>query len=45
MIAVQALEKLAAEQREDIERLQAWFEELENTGYGNNVLSDNNGGE
>ncbi len=47
MIAVQALEKL---QREDIKRLEAEnasllarLEDLE-TGYGNNVLSDNNGG-
>ena len=44
MIAVQGLERLVAEQREDIERLNARLEEMENTGYGNNVLSDNNGG-
>jgi len=43
MIAVQALERLTAEQREDIERLKARLEVLE-TGYGNNVLSDNNCG-
>ena len=41
MIAVQALEKLAAEQGEDIERLKARLEEMEKTGYGNSVLSDN----
>ena len=40
MIAIQALERLAVEQREDIERLKARLEELE-TGYGNNVLADN----
>ncbi len=40
MIAVQALEKLAAEEREEIERLKARLEELE-TGYGNNLLADN----
>ena len=40
LIAVQALEILAAEQREVIERLKARLEELE-TGYGNNALSDN----
>ncbi len=43
MIAVQALEKLTTEQSEDIMRLKARLEDLE-TGYGNNVLSDNNGG-
>ncbi len=41
MIAIQALEKLATEQREDIERLNSRLEEMEKTGYGNNVLSDN----
>ena len=44
MIAVQVLEKLAAEQREDIKRLKARLEELEKAGYGNNVLSDSNDG-
>ena len=45
MIAVQALERLATEQREEIERLKSRLEVLENTGYGNNLLSDNNSGD